>query len=246
MQGFDPRLRLSTERLLLRPFAEPDADSLVDMVRDAEMQRWMAWAPGYDRERAVNWCTNAAHEDPEHSVNLAIVPHGDDRIAGGVGLARVSWEDGYVEIGYWIAAWARGSGYATEATLAMSRYAFTRGLHRVELLAATGNLPSQRVAIKSGFTREGVLREARPIPGGRSDMVIFSLLRGELPDTVKPPSSPPTNSPINSPSSPSDSPSSRPRRPSRQRSGHAEGSAGEAGHTRVFPSTLVVKEQLWH
>lgn len=182
--GFDPRPRLTTERLLLRPFEKGDAGALLNMVRDAEMRRWMAWAPGYDRERAVNWCTKVAHEDPEHAVNLAIVPHGDDRLAGGVGLARVSWEDGYVEVGYWVAARARGRGYATEATLAMAAYAFSRGLHRVELLAATGNLPSQRVAVKAGFTREGVLREARPIPGGRSDMVIFGLLRGELPGSA--------------------------------------------------------------
>jgi RimJ/RimL family protein N-acetyltransferase len=32
----------------------------------------------------------------------------------------------------------------------------------------------------AGFTWEGVLRKARPVPGGRSDMVLFSLLEGEL------------------------------------------------------------------
>ena len=68
-----------------------------------------------------------------------------------------------------------------EAVQAVTRYAFGKGLYRVELLAATGNLASQGVALKAGFTREGVLREALVIPGGgRADAVLFGLLRGDV------------------------------------------------------------------
>ena len=88
---------------------------------------------------------------------------------------------GVAETGYWIGPADRGRGYVTEALLAVAAYAFEAGLYRLELLAATGNVASQRVAERAGFTREGVLREARPAPGGRrSDMVLFSLLEEEL------------------------------------------------------------------
>jgi RimJ/RimL family protein N-acetyltransferase len=180
MDAFEPQPCLTTDRLLLRPFEHRDVDDVLTAVSgDAELLRWMPWAHDYDRAEAVRWCQTAAHSDPQRAVNLAIEPRtgpGAGRVSGCVGLTA-AWEHGQAEVGYWIAAWARGNGYAGEAARALAAYAFGRGLHRVELLVAIGNLPSQRVAIKSGFTREGVLREARPVPGGRSDMIIFSLLR---------------------------------------------------------------------
>ena len=45
--------------------------------------------------------------------------------------------------------------------------------------AATGNPASQRVAERSGFMREAVLRSYMQGKGERQDMVAFGLLRGE-------------------------------------------------------------------
>jgi RimJ/RimL family protein N-acetyltransferase len=66
---------------------------------------------------------------------------------------------------------------ATRATRAISRWAFTSGIHRLELLAARENWASQRVAMAAGFTREGVRREGGPTrDGGRQDLVCFVRL----------------------------------------------------------------------
>src|SRR5918999_1597261 len=176
---FESGNTLSTARLALRPFQAADAGDVVEAVRDPEIQRWMPWAPEQTLARARDWCTVYAHADPEEQINFAIVVGG--RCGGAIGLSRAAWGSGRVEIGYWLAPWARGPGYAVEATCTVARDAFARGLHRVELLAATGNVASQRVAERAGFTREGVLRQVLVIPGGRSDAVIFSLLRGEEP-----------------------------------------------------------------
>ena len=57
------------------------------------------------------------------------------------------------------------------------------GAERLQLRADALNEPSQRVAEKAGFTREGVLRSSRysDRQERRVDFVIFSVLRGELP-----------------------------------------------------------------
>lgn len=175
---FGTDVTLLTERLTLRPFAETDVEAVMAAGADPEMRRWMPWAVRQTRAHAITWCTVLAHEDPEHRINFAIVPEGG-HCAGSIGLGRAAWESGRVEIGYWIAPSARRRGYAVEAVRAVTAYAFDRGLHRVELLAATGNLASQGVAAKAGFTREGVLREALVIPGGRADAVLFGLLTGD-------------------------------------------------------------------
>jgi RimJ/RimL family protein N-acetyltransferase len=178
MAGFEP-VTLRTARLALRPPEAGDADDAFAAV-DAEVRRWMPWALGNTRDRTLQWCTKEAFRDPLREVNFAIVPHATGRFGGVVGISRADWEVGVAETGYWLGPADRRHGYGVEAVREVARYAFGLGLYRLELLSAVGNLASQRVAEKAGFTREGVLRKARFVPGGRTDMVLFSLLKEEL------------------------------------------------------------------
>jgi ribosomal-protein-alanine N-acetyltransferase len=56
------------------------------------------------------------------------------------------------------------------------------GLERLELLANPDNQPSQRLAERAGFTREGTLRRYRRRHGVPEDLVMFSLLAEDLAD----------------------------------------------------------------
>ncbi|MEU4838724.1 GNAT family N-acetyltransferase [Nocardia testacea] len=51
---------------------------------------------------------------------------------------------------------------------------------RLELTCGPDNLASQRVALRCGFVREGLLRSHIPYQGARRDTVVFGLLPGEL------------------------------------------------------------------
>ena len=85
------------------------------------------------------------------------------------------------EIGYLILQPFWRQGLAAEAALATRSWAFgTLGLHRLEILAEVPNLASQRVAEKSGATREGVLRSRLNNRGIARDAVMFSLVPGDL------------------------------------------------------------------
>ena len=55
-----------------------------------------------------------------------------------------------------------------------------RGYARIQLHTLPGNEPSARVAERAGFKREGLLRSFAMMKGGRTDIVMFSLLPGEL------------------------------------------------------------------
>ena len=85
------------------------------------------------------------------------------------------------EIGYWVAPDCRGGGVATRALALLSRWSVTDGgFERLDLQAATANIASLRVAERCGFVREGVLRRAWYRGGGRSDMVLFSLVPEDM------------------------------------------------------------------
>ncbi|GLW10797.1 hypothetical protein Misp01_59250 [Microtetraspora sp. NBRC 13810] len=169
--------RLATARLLLRPFHAGDADDLLAVSADPDIRRWLKWPIGFTAERAWDFCVRLAHESPDTGVQWAVVATGTGRLSGAVSLFGADWDDGHAYCGYWIAPWARGHGFAAEATEAVVRHAFAAGLARVGLWAASGNTASQRVADRAGFTREGVLRGAGLLPGGvRTDMVVFGRL----------------------------------------------------------------------
>ena len=99
---------------------------------------------------------------------------------GGIGLRSAPWPVG--EVGYGVASWARGRGVATRALMLVSGWAMDElGLPRISLLAEPGNLPSQRVAEKAGYRREGLLRSYRELKGVRRDYVMYSLLAEDRP-----------------------------------------------------------------
>jgi ribosomal-protein-alanine N-acetyltransferase len=81
------------------------------------------------------------------------------------------------EIGYLVTEAARGRGVAGRALRLVTDWALDDlGLQRVELLIDVENAASIRVAERSGYRREGVLRSWHVKDGARADMVVYSLL----------------------------------------------------------------------
>jgi RimJ/RimL family protein N-acetyltransferase len=166
---FDQGAVLTTRRLVLRPFTEDDIDDVMEAARDPQMLQWMPYASRQTPAQAREWCIALAHDDPAWQIHFAITGDGG-RCDGSVGLDRADWGSGQAEIGYWVAPWARRRGYATEAVRAVVAYGLGKGLHRIEMLAAHGNLSSLGVAQRSGFVRTG-----GAAPGGRVDMALLSV-----------------------------------------------------------------------
>jgi RimJ/RimL family protein N-acetyltransferase len=84
-------------------------------------------------------------------------------------------------VGYWLLSEARGKGFATRSVQLVSRWAFGKlGMARLSLTTEPSNDRSQRVAERSGFLKEGVLRSYEDIGGRRVDCVVFSLVTADL------------------------------------------------------------------
>lgn len=75
---------------------------------------------------------------------------------------------------------ARGRGNGSEAVGLLLKFAFCDlNLHRIWLHVLGTNARAIRVYEKSGFVREGVLREAVHIDGGYVDLVVMGILRAD-------------------------------------------------------------------
>ena len=173
---------LTDDLTALRPWRDSDVAGLVLACQDREISRWtrVPWPYGESDARAyLMHRYDALHAGV--SAPLAIVLADDDgQVLGSISLMRLAWEHARGEVGYWLAREARGHGHATRAVQLICRWGFsTLGLERIDLLAATGNPASQRVAGRAGFTREAVLRSYMAGRDGRQDMVAFGLLARE-------------------------------------------------------------------
>ncbi|MCX4553685.1 GNAT family N-acetyltransferase [Streptomyces sp. NBC_01387] len=81
----------------------------------------------------------------------------DGAALGGIGFHGPP-SDGSVEIGYDLTESARGAGWATDAVVALAHWSLELpGVHTVLATTDPGNLPSQRVLTRAGFTRRADL-----------------------------------------------------------------------------------------
>jgi RimJ/RimL family protein N-acetyltransferase len=163
----------------LRPWRDTDIDALVAACQDPEIGRWTAVPRPYrvtDARAYLLHRYDAIHTGS--AAPFAIVDPANRRLLGSIALNDIDPVHERAQVGYWLAREARGAGHATRAVQMICTWGFrTLPLGRIELLAATGNAPSQRVAERAGFTREGVLRSYMRLSEGRQDMVAFGLLR---------------------------------------------------------------------
>jgi RimJ/RimL family protein N-acetyltransferase len=166
----------------LRPWRADDADELVAALDgDEEIARWLDSIPQPYRDAdARAWLRQARQSWADDAgCPFAVVDASTGRLLGGIG---VRWNDRVNqigEVGYWAREDARGRGLTTRALRLAADWAFREaGCERLVLRADTLNIPSQRVAERAGFVREGLERSARfsPRQGRRVDFVVYSRL----------------------------------------------------------------------
>jgi RimJ/RimL family protein N-acetyltransferase len=173
---------LSDGVVRLRLMAEDDVPAIVEAVQDPEIPRWTRVPDPYGEDDARQWHRTATTGiGAGTDLPTLIVDADDDRLLGAVGLHNLDPETGRCSAGYWVAAPERGRGVAVRALRLLCGYAFDDlGAQRIELWIEPANAPSLRVAEGVGFHREGLLRSFMPIREARRDMLMYSLLPGDL------------------------------------------------------------------
>jgi RimJ/RimL family protein N-acetyltransferase len=166
---------LETERLQLREMTPADLDFVAEMLSHPEVMRY--YPKCYSREEAQSWMERQFQRYRENGHGLWLVldrPTGQP--LGQVGLVMQATDIGFEpEIGYLIHRPCWWHGYATEAALAVRRYAFeTRNYPKVISLIRPINMPSQGVARKLG------MRPDREIMFKDLQHLVFTVRRDEI------------------------------------------------------------------
>lgn len=142
-----------TERLILRPWEEADAEALYKYAKNPNVGPIAGWPPHTSVENSREIIKNVLSA-PE---TYAVVLKGETAPIGSIGLmigkySNIDISENEGEIGYWIGEPFWGQGLIPEATRKLIKYAFEE-LHLETLWCGyfDGNTKSKRVSEKCGF-----------------------------------------------------------------------------------------------
>ena len=168
MPSFD-ELQLETTRLILRPPRIGDLDALSEMMRDEETARFI----GGVMPRALCWRQLMTMIGSWHALGFAMFSLIEKDTGRGVGRLGPWLPEGWPgpEVGWAIARDRWGRGYAVEAAVAATNWAFdTLGWTKVIHSIAPANIASQRVAEKLGSRNLGPGQLPAPFAADRVDI----------------------------------------------------------------------------
>jgi [ribosomal protein S5]-alanine N-acetyltransferase len=172
----DPPLRGSS--FVLRPFAVKDFAAAIELGGDPATAFSVPSVPAADPASVVQLFEQYRLDG--ELLNLAIAELGSDGYLGEVMVMMGEHQTG--EFGCGVVSNARSRGIATEALGLLAGWSATAlDLGRLQVLVAQENTPALRLAERVGFRREGVLRAYWEQGGVRLDVVMLSMLPGEMP-----------------------------------------------------------------
>lgn len=171
--------RLVTERLVLRGWTADDAEAALGVYGDREVARWLAPEMDTVADQAAmslvldRWAAqNAQMMTP--AGRWAVELRGDGQVIGGASLLPLPPDDEF-EIGWQLHRQAWGHGYATEAGLALARWAFGQGIEQVIALVRPANTRAAATVRRIGMEWVGETEKYH-----RLRLQQFRLSPGEL------------------------------------------------------------------
>lgn len=133
----------------LRPWRADDAPALAAAWADPEVQRWTAVPDRRSVDDAARWIAGEAERRRRGlALDLVVSPADPDdgAVLGEVGLGPIDWAAGRANLGWWVAAPARGRGVASRAAALLAAWTVaTLGL-AVDVDVDPANPASARVA----------------------------------------------------------------------------------------------------
>jgi RimJ/RimL family protein N-acetyltransferase len=176
-------VRIHGEGFYLRPDDPDDAPAVARaFAEDPHLAVDWGIDETPDEALARRWLTERAELwEKGEGRHLAVVETEGDAFAGGVNFHNIRDDHKRAEVGFWLAPWARGRGLGSAAVAAACEWAFERWqLNRIEMTTLPDNDAALALGRKLGFTREGLLRQRNFERGKHVDIVMLSVLRGEL------------------------------------------------------------------
>jgi RimJ/RimL family protein N-acetyltransferase len=174
-------LELHSDRLLLRPLQQGDAEELFQIFSNPQVMRY--WShPAWEtiasaREQIEQDEVELAEGD---HLRVGIIRKQDEALIGTCSLFAFDIQNRRCEVGYALHPDAWHQGFMQEALGLLLNYAFdTLDLNRLEADIDPRNVASAKSLERLGFLQEGLLRQRWIVGSQVSDSALYGLLRDD-------------------------------------------------------------------
>jgi ribosomal-protein-alanine N-acetyltransferase len=179
---FDKFPTLHTERLDLVEILQSHRSDFYEIFKDERAAVYYNILPFKKEEEAqkyISWF-RARYKDGAGLRWGIRLKGGDSSLIGTAGFNNYQ-KNHRANIGYDLHVDHWNKGYITEALSEIVGFGFeSLGINRIEAEVMQGNIASEKVLQKLGFTKEGVLRDWMYWNNTHYDMTMFSLLKREF------------------------------------------------------------------
>ncbi|MBU1702862.1 GNAT family N-acetyltransferase [Patescibacteria group bacterium] len=180
-----PKIKLQTERLIIRDFAIKDWESVHKYGSDPAVVKHMPWGPNSQKETKefIKRAMKNQTQKPRTQYNLAIILKATDQLIGGISLhTNNNPLTSEAALGYVLNKDYWGNGIIPEASKTILNFGFKKcKLNRIFATCEPDNIRSKRVLEKIGMHFEGHLHGHMKIKGKWRDSLLFAILKKRLP-----------------------------------------------------------------
>ncbi len=177
-------LILQTANVILRPMAEGDFDSFLQLAQDEDAWKYYTFNLA-DKVHLRKWMDMAFTDRTANTRRpFTIIEKSSNTIAGSMSMGNISMHDLRLEIGWsWLAKDFRGTDVNRHSKYAMMKYAFDElQFERVEFKTDVLNARARKGLEKIGGKAEGILRSHMTMWNNRRrDSIYYSVLQNEWP-----------------------------------------------------------------
>jgi RimJ/RimL family protein N-acetyltransferase len=168
-------------KVKLRAYKREDVELAQQYLNDAETKRLLT--PGvpypYTLEEETKWFEKISANNDHYSFAIETLEEG--KYIGGCGINSLDWKNSVAIVGIFIGDknyW--GKGYGTDAMKVLVKFIFEQmNMNKVKLFVYSFNERAVKSYEKSGFKKEGVLRQEMFRDGKYNDEYVMGMLKDE-------------------------------------------------------------------
>ena len=176
------KLKLESERLILRNLEDNDLDDFLSYRSNPEVTRYQGFDP-YNREAASEFITSQKEIEfglPGQWLQLGIIDKKSDQLIGDCAVKLDKHEPRIAEMGCTISPAFQQKGFAKETVLTLMRFLFdVQEVHRIVETTDAENSASIKLLESLGFRKEGHFIENTWFKGKWGNECLYAMLKSE-------------------------------------------------------------------
>jgi RimJ/RimL family protein N-acetyltransferase len=163
----------------LRIIEESDIPTTSKWINDYEISDIMGYLPVKSLAEQLNWFKSNLGNNSKYI--FAICTNNNEHI-GNIGLGNIDYVNRHCMFNIFISNGVnRSKGIGTQSTQLLLEFAFNRlNMNKVYLRTSERFIEANKMYLKLGFKKEGVLREHYYTNGKYEDKIMYSLLKSEF------------------------------------------------------------------